>query len=372
MASHISSYSKKKQSATVQNSCKQTRTVLERFIDSKRSAAIDRIDVDMQGTVRGTPVLSSSTIDTAPLLASKRAATSHRRPHVSGTQCSAQTLSSSYTAVHTAPPKKGHHFLHIDDFSKEELSAMLATARTVKDRVLHGANDYKPFAGKTMAMIFTKPSMRTRVSFETVSVNHATVSMHEADIMRLLCGTSCLLTLCLWQGFFKLGGHAIYLGPDTIQIGKREATKDIARVLCRYVLLLWSFLSFGDFRLQHKSLVCLNQLRYNDVIMARLFAHEDILELAEYSSSPVINGLTDYNHPCQVQHCHTSLLADTQAAQTLLHVHNLHCSPWRNTCWCMTIADNGRCFDYVGRAWQDREHKGEHDLLQVQLLHIGL
>lgn len=157
---------------------------LERFVDSKRSAAVDRIDVDMPGTVRGTPVLSSSAIDTAPLLASKRAATSHRRPHVSGTQCSAQTLSQSYTAVHTAPPKKGHHFLHIDDFSKEELSAMLATARTVKDRVLHGANDYKPFAGKTMAMIFTKPSMRTRVSFETVSVDHAAVSMHEADIMR--------------------------------------------------------------------------------------------------------------------------------------------------------------------------------------------
>jgi len=73
-------------------------------------------------------------------------------------------------------------------------------------------------------------------------------------------------------GFYRLGGHAIYLGPDTIEFGKREATKDIARVICRY----------------------------NDVIMARLFAHEDLLELAEYSSSPVINGLTDYNHPCQI------------------------------------------------------------------------
>lgn len=74
------------------------------------------------------------------------------------------------------------------------------------------------------------------------------------------------------QGFYKLGGHAIYLGPDTIEFGKREATKDIARVMARY----------------------------NDVIMARLFAHADILELAEYSSSPVVNGLTDYNHPCQI------------------------------------------------------------------------
>lgn len=118
---------------------------------------------------------------------------------------------------------------------------MLRRASEVKTVLKSGdSSDYKPLDGKTMAMIFTKPSMRTRVSFET--------------------------------GFYKLGGHAIYLGPDTIEFGKREATKDIARVLSRY----------------------------NDVIMARLFAHSDLLELAEYSSSPVINGLTDYNHPCQI------------------------------------------------------------------------
>ncbi len=74
------------------------------------------------------------------------------------------------------------------------------------------------------------------------------------------------------QGFYRLGGHAIYLDPNTIQLGKREPTKDIARVLAGY----------------------------NDVIMARLFAHADIMELAEYSDVPVINGLTDYNHPCQI------------------------------------------------------------------------
>lgn len=100
--------------------------------------------------------------------------------------------------------------------------------------------EYQPLKNKSMAMIFTKPSMRTRVSFET--------------------------------GFFKLGGHAIYLDPESIQIGKREATKDVARVLSSY----------------------------NDVIMARLFDHEDLLELARYSSVPVVNGLTDYNHPCQL------------------------------------------------------------------------
>ncbi|MGD9310605.1 MAG: ornithine carbamoyltransferase, partial [Desulfosarcina sp.] len=69
-----------------------------------------------------------------------------------------------------------------------------------------------------------------------------------------------------------MGGHALYLGPSDISIGKREAVKDIARVVARY----------------------------NDVIMARLFAHTHMLELAEYASVPVVNGLTDYNHPCQI------------------------------------------------------------------------
>ena len=73
-------------------------------------------------------------------------------------------------------------------------------------------------------------------------------------------------------GFYRLGGHAIYLDPNTIKLGKREPTKDIARVLAGY----------------------------NDVIMARLFAHSDIMELAQFSDVPVINGLTDYNHPCQI------------------------------------------------------------------------
>lgn len=150
------------------------------------------------------------------------------------------TASALYSGKDISPPAKGHHFLHIDDFSRDQLLAMLDTAIEVKARLKSGDSSFKPFAGKSMAMIFTKPSMRTRVSFET--------------------------------GFFKLGGHAIYLGPDDIQLGKRELTKDISRVLCRY----------------------------NDMIMARLFAHEDILELAQYSSSPVVNGLTDYNHPCQI------------------------------------------------------------------------
>ena len=105
---------------------------------------------------------------TAPLLP-RRCSTLHRRSVMPSTQSSAQTMRRTYTGAKTAPPAVGgHHFLHIDDFSKEELVAMLSTARTVKDRLLRG-DDYKPLAGKTMAMIFTKPSMRTRVSFETVS-----------------------------------------------------------------------------------------------------------------------------------------------------------------------------------------------------------
>lgn len=77
---------------------------------------------------------------------------------------------------------------------------------------------------------------------------------------------------CYLQGFFRMGGHALYLDPNTIQLGQREETKDIARVISKF----------------------------NDVIMARLHGHDDLLEMAEYSNSPVINGLTDYNHPCQI------------------------------------------------------------------------
>ena len=130
-------------------------------------------------------------------------------------------------------------FIHVTDFDKKEIYDFLDFAVELKKRVKQ-SNDYKPFSGKSLAMIFAKPSARTRVSFET--------------------------------GFFRLGGHALYLGPNDIGIGKREAVKDIARVLSRY----------------------------NDMIMARLFDHKHMLELAQNSSVPVINGLTDYNHPCQI------------------------------------------------------------------------
>jgi len=130
-------------------------------------------------------------------------------------------------------------FLHITDFDTTEINETLDLAIEIKTKLKNNEN-YKPFKDQSLAMIFAKPSARTRVSFET--------------------------------GFFRLGGHALYLGPKDIGIGKREAVKDISRVLSGY----------------------------NDMIMARLFEHKHMLELAKYSSVPVINGLTDFNHPCQI------------------------------------------------------------------------
>ena len=131
------------------------------------------------------------------------------------------------------------HFLHISDYNTEELWEIMNLAKIVKEK-FHQKADYPHFKNKSLAMIFAKPSARTRVSFET--------------------------------GFEWMGGHALFLGPNDIGIGKREAIKDISRVFSRY----------------------------NDMIMARLFDHKHIIELAEYSTIPIINGLTDYNHPCQI------------------------------------------------------------------------
>ena len=131
------------------------------------------------------------------------------------------------------------HFLHLSDFSTEQIWEILTLAKELKIK-FHNREDFKPFKNQSLAMIFAKPSARTRVSFET--------------------------------GFEWMGGHALFLGPNDIGIGKREAIKDISRLFSRY----------------------------NDVIMARLFDHEHMVELAKYSDIPVINGLTDYNHPCQI------------------------------------------------------------------------
>ena len=130
------------------------------------------------------------------------------------------------------------HFLSLADFSAAELRSMLNLAIRLKDEWRHGGNEAL-LAKKTMAMVFQKPSLRTRVSFD-MAMRH-------------------------------LGGDALYLSPNEIGLGQRESIADISRVLSGYV----------------------------DVVMARVFAHEHVVELARHSAVPVINGLSDFNHPCQ-------------------------------------------------------------------------
>jgi ornithine carbamoyltransferase len=127
-------------------------------------------------------------------------------------------------------------FLAIPDFTRDELFALFEIAEAMRN----GKYDKKPLAGKSLAMIFMKSSTRTRVSFEV--------------------------------GTYQLGGHALFLSPRDVQLGRGEPIADTARVLSRYV----------------------------DGIMIRTFAHQDIEELARYADVPVINGLTDLLHPCQI------------------------------------------------------------------------
>jgi len=131
------------------------------------------------------------------------------------------------------------HFLSIVDLTRDEIFEIFDLSRELKEKTKRG-EPHHLLKGKTLAMVFAKPSARTRISFEV--------------------------------GMFQLGGHALYLGPNDIGVGTREAVKDVARVLSRY----------------------------NDGIMARLFGHQDIIELAQYATVPVINGLTDLLHPCQI------------------------------------------------------------------------
>jgi ornithine carbamoyltransferase len=128
------------------------------------------------------------------------------------------------------------HFLQIPDFSREELYETLELAARMK----RGDYGDRPLSGKTLAMIFTKSSTRTRVSFEV--------------------------------GTYQLGGHALFLSSRDIQLGRGEPIKDTARVLSRYV----------------------------NGIMIRTFDQQDLADLATYGSIPVINGLTDLLHPCQI------------------------------------------------------------------------
>ncbi len=129
--------------------------------------------------------------------------------------------------------------LKLTDLSREELTHILDVADQLKYNQKHGI-PHKILEGKTLGMIFQKSSTRTRVSFEV--------------------------------GMFQLGGHALFLSTSDIQMGRGESIRDTARVLSRYC----------------------------DGIMIRTYGQDEVEELAEYASIPVINGLTDYCHPCQV------------------------------------------------------------------------
>jgi len=136
------------------------------------------------------------------------------------------------------------HFLSLLDISSDELRSILMRAIELK-RILHSGESYTPFNNKTLAMLFDKSSTRTRVSFEA--------------------------------GMAQFGGHALFLSSKDTQLGRGEPVEDTARVLSRMV----------------------------DIIMIRTFAHETIERFASEATVPVINGLTDLVHPCQ-------LLADLQ------------------------------------------------------------
>lgn len=130
------------------------------------------------------------------------------------------------------------HFTSVQDLEKNELMRVLEKTKSLEE-MLENQEPHEYLYGKTLGMIFAKPSTRTRVSFETAMTH--------------------------------LGGHAIYLGWDTLQLGRGETISDTAKTLSGYV----------------------------DIIMARIYEHDKLIELAKNSKVPVVNGLTDLLHPCQ-------------------------------------------------------------------------
>ncbi len=134
---------------------------------------------------------------------------------------------------------KGKSLISINDLSKEEINEILKLSSELKNKLKKNI-PHRLLEGKTLGMIFSKPSTRTRISFQT--------------------------------GIYQLGGLGMYFGQGELQLGKSESIEDTARVLSRYL----------------------------NGIMIRTFSHQDVIDLAKYGSIPVINGLTDLLHPCQV------------------------------------------------------------------------
>ncbi|ANA79763.1 ornithine carbamoyltransferase [Paenibacillus glucanolyticus] len=134
---------------------------------------------------------------------------------------------------------KGRDMIELDEYSTEEIQFLLDSAIEIKRKQKNG-EVYQPLKGKTIGLIFEKSSTRTRISFET--------------------------------GMFQLGGHALFLSKNDIQLGRGEPISDMAQVMSRYL----------------------------DGLMIRTFGHDNVVNLAKYASIPVINGLSDMAHPCQV------------------------------------------------------------------------
>jgi ornithine carbamoyltransferase len=170
------------------------------------------------------------------------------------------------------------HFLSIPDFTATELQRLLALAESMRA----GKYTARPLRGQSLAMIFMKSSTRTRVSFEV--------------------------------GCYQLGGHALFLSPRDAQLGRGEPIEDTARVLSRYV----------------------------QGIMIRTFAHRDVEAVASHATVPVINGLTDLHHPCQV-------LADVLTMRQHLGAHEGKCVAW--------VGDgNNMANSWIDAAWRFSFH----------------
>lgn len=163
-------------------------------------------------------------------------------------------------------------FINLAEYSSRDLLSLLDLAERLKKNKRKISGQLR---GKTLGLIFQKPSNRTRVSFEV--------------------------------GIHQLGGHGVYLGPDEINLGKREATSDVAQTLSRYV----------------------------DGIVARTHSHQDIVDLARYSTVPVINGLSDLFHPCQAM---ADILTIRENFGTLTGLKLAYIGDGNNVCHSLLVA----------------------------------
>jgi ornithine carbamoyltransferase len=190
---------------------------------------------------------------------------------------------------------KGRSFTRVADWSRDELLAALDLADDLKGRQQR-REEHHLLPGRTLAMIFQKPSTRTRVSFEV--------------------------------GMTQLGGHALYLAAGDLQLGRGETLRDTATVLSRYV----------------------------DGIMIRTFAQDDVEELARHASIPVINGLTDSSHPCQAL---ADVMTIRERLGTLEGVRLAYLGDGNNVCASLMVACAKLGADFVAATPQGYEPADE-------------